>query len=364
MDHRLPPAARLVALVSLCVGLWLAPASAETSGSICDLTTSQRIVAVGDVHGAYAPFVRILRAAGLIDEDRRWIGGAAVLVQTGDIVDRGPDSRLTLDLLRRLEGEAAAAGGRVLALLGNHEVLWMYGDTRYASAEEYEAFRSDQSEAIRERQYQALVGTMLQRSAAAGQRFDEPAFRQQFLSETPLGAVELRMAFAPTGEYGRWLLEHDTIVKVNGIVFLHGGVSPEVASRGCEKINDTVRREIRRRDTDPDTLALSPDGPLWYRDLMLEQERTFRPKIDEILRTLDARAIVVGHTTSAQGVILTRFDMRAIEIDTGMVAGGFYPGGQASALEIQGNTMTAIYEDGRQLIGELPPLVTSPVAAR
>src|SRR5262245_19810729 len=88
----------------------------------CDVRTAERVVAVGDVHGAFDPFVSILRAANLIDARNRWSGGKAVLVQTGDVVDRGADSRKALDLLRKLEGEARRAGGAVYPLLGNHEL--------------------------------------------------------------------------------------------------------------------------------------------------------------------------------------------------------------------------------------------------
>ena len=70
-----------------------------------------RIVAIGDIHGNFEGFVSILQRAGLVDDDLRWIGGETTLIQTGDIFDRGVDVRKVLDLLMRLEGEAAAAGG-------------------------------------------------------------------------------------------------------------------------------------------------------------------------------------------------------------------------------------------------------------
>ena len=43
----------------------------------------RRIVAIGDVHGAFDQLVGILQTAGLIDANRRWSGGTAILVQTG-----------------------------------------------------------------------------------------------------------------------------------------------------------------------------------------------------------------------------------------------------------------------------------------
>lgn len=51
-----------------------------------------RVIAVGDVHGAADAFAGILQRAGLIDGERRWIGGTAVLVQTGDLLARGQRS--------------------------------------------------------------------------------------------------------------------------------------------------------------------------------------------------------------------------------------------------------------------------------
>jgi len=79
-----------------------APAPAPrtaTRPSACHITTAERTVAVGDVHGGYDQLVAILRAAGIIDAENRWSAGRTVFVQTGDVVDRGPDSRRALDLL-------------------------------------------------------------------------------------------------------------------------------------------------------------------------------------------------------------------------------------------------------------------------
>src|SRR5262245_38273962 len=103
---------------------------AQTAAPVneCEVTGVERIVAVGDVHGAYDRFTEILRVAGIVDAGQHWTGARAHLVQLGDVVDRGPDSRKVLDFLKSLEKEAAAAGGRVHALIGNHEVMRMLSD--------------------------------------------------------------------------------------------------------------------------------------------------------------------------------------------------------------------------------------------
>jgi len=312
------------------------------------------------VHGAYDRFITILRAAGLIDGRERWAGGRAIFVQTGDVLDRGPDSRKALDLLRRLEGEASRAGGRVHALLGNHEVMRMLGDLRYVSSREYAAFRSVESEQLRERYYLAVMTDAATRASGAGQKFDAPAFRTAFLDRTPFGWVEMQVAFGPKGEYGRWLRERDTMVEVNGIVFVHGGISPSVAVLGCAKVNAAVRSELRAKPAAldakqaADLLAPREDGPLWYRGLALESESAFASELESILRELNARAIVTGHTVTVDGRVTTRFGGRVIQLDTGMLGGTFYPAGRAAALEIRDGTFTAIYEDKREVLSQVP----------
>jgi hypothetical protein len=327
------------------------PPAAQASAAPCAIETAARIVAVGDVHGAHDRFVEILRHAGLIDDRERWIGGEAVLVQTGDVLDRGPDSRRTLDLLRRLGRDAPRAGGQVHALLGNHEVMRMVGDWRYVSAGEYEAFRDAFSRDLRERLYDVVADRAAREARAEGRRHDASAFRTLFLEEVPLGYIEMRQAFEPSGDYGRWLRERPVVVTVNGILFLHGGISEAVASLGCEGINETIRRELAGPLPAPERLqewlSTQEEGPLWYRGLAHEPEDTFAPTLDAILHHMDARAVVVGHTPSLAG-ITTRFDGRVILIDTGMLGGEFYPGGLPAALEIHGDVVTAIYPDRRE----------------
>jgi Calcineurin-like phosphoesterase len=362
------PRALVHAVFLVCVGS--ASAAQNPASSTCDLQTSERIVAVADVHGAHDRFVAILRAAGLIDDRDRWSGGRAILVQTGDVVDRGADSRKTLDLLRRLEGEASRAGGRVHALLGNHETMWMLGDLRDVSPGEYAAFRTDGSEELRERYYRVLRDRAATQAKTAGEAFVEETFRATFLKGTPLGFTELVLAFAPDGEYGGWLREHDTMVKINDIVFVHGGISPAVAGSGCAAINTTVRAELKAAPSaDPQQLTtlltFREDGPLWYRGLAQENESAFAPQVDAVLQKLNAGMIVVGHSVAAGGQMKTRFGGRVVQLDTGMLDGSFFPGGRASALEIRDGKLTAIYEDRREELGSVakPATASQPVPA-
>lgn len=329
------------------------PARAQDRDAVpCGMTTAARIVAIGDVHGAFDRYVRILRAAGLIDENRHWAGGEAVYVQVGDLIDRGAGSRQVLDLARDLEREARDAGGRVILLLGNHEVMRMQADLRYVDAAEYASFRTPSSEDLRDRAYQVVMPRQRQAAEAAGESFDERVYRAGYLDETPLGLIEMQLAFGADGDYGGWLRRQDVIAEVNDVVFLHGGVSPAVAARGCAAIASAAREELREdMVTDPDRAGLfvdSDEGPLWYRGLV--DGTATADDMTAVLDGLGASRMVVGHTVTDDRRITPRFDGRLISIDTGMLDGDWFPGGVASALEIDGGTITAIYEDSREVI--------------
>ncbi|MDV6014375.1 metallophosphoesterase [Haloechinothrix sp. LS1_15] len=91
------------------------------------------VYVVGDVHGHREPLVDALREQGLVDDEEDWVGGDTELWFVGDFVDRGPDGIGVIDLVMRLQEQAPDQGGRVQALLGNHEILllgtYRFGDT-------------------------------------------------------------------------------------------------------------------------------------------------------------------------------------------------------------------------------------------
>jgi hypothetical protein len=329
-------------------------AQAPAAESVCDIRTPERVVAIGDVHGGYTQFVTILRAAGLIDGRERWVGGRALLVQTGDVLDRGSDSRKAVDLLRRLERDAANAGGRVHALLGNHEFMRLVGDWRYVSAGELKAFETPDSEDLRQRAHDVFAAQAERLAREEKRTFDARAYRTQFMKEIPRGFLEMRLAFEKDGVYGSWVRKRNTVIKVNGVLFLHGGISDRVAALGCEGVNTAVARDLAALPVPAEQVAAlfpsTEDGPLWYRGMASEPEATFAPVLDSVLQRMDARAVVIGHTPVLTGRIQTRFDGRVVLIDTGMLDGEFFPGGVPSALEMRGDSVTAIYGTRREPI--------------
>ena len=143
----------VLATVSLLV-LILTPAQAQDDEA--------RIVAIGDLHGDYEAYIEVLQMAGLLsDNGRRWTGGNTILVQLGDVLDRGPEGVRILEHLADLENKARRRGGMVYRLAGNHEAMHVTGDLRYVAPEEYEQLIDRRSERRRADFFDRMVASCL-----------------------------------------------------------------------------------------------------------------------------------------------------------------------------------------------------------
>ncbi len=375
--------------------LLLACTAAGARGAACDAESQGRVVAIGDVHGGYRQFLSILRRGGLVDLQNRWVGGCATLIQLGDLIDRGPDDRRVLDLVMALEKKAPKSRGRVIALLGNHEVMVMTGDRRYVSAASYASFAGPKSPKLRQKAYKQYQEYRKRRSRYL--KLPEPEFSAAdealWMEQHPPGYVEHVDAFGPGGKYGKWIRKRDAVARVNDILFLHGGLAPQVQF-SIDEINRRVASELKTFDrfreylirsgtilpffdqsevyralqeeiefleaspssdaehlaalkTIADTgnwLTVHPDGPLWNRKYASWSEEEGAHLIDTLLDQHQAVAIVVAHTPILYEGIKFRFDGKIALIDTGLLT-DFYLGGRPSALEIKGTQRKAIYLD-------------------
>jgi hypothetical protein len=354
-----------------------------------DAAPPSRIVAIGDIHGADAAFVSILQRAGLIDSQRKWTGGTTVLVQNGDFMDRGTGDRAVMDLLIALEAQAAAAGGRVQTLLGNHEVMNLLGENRDVAPEVFQSFADDRSEWRREQGFAAAA------KINRGQSLDKAAW----LAAHPPGFIEYHEALKPNAPYGRWLRSKPILAEIDGTVFMHAGINLDFTKDSLDSINRRVRRELtewddgvrwleqhdlalpfsklseivavaqaellglkakRKRETFSDddvtitrilmpiatigeSSLLSPEGPLWFRGYSNWTDEEGTSRMAELLRKYRVKRFVTAHTPQLPGHITTRFGGTLFLIDTGMLDGRFFPGGRPSALEIVGDTTTPLY---------------------
>ena len=226
---------RATALLVLLFGFIAMPSLADKPWEV---DTPERVVSFADVHGAYDDLVQILQEVAVVDANADWIGGKTHLVSLGDLIDRGRDSRKVVELLMKLDQQAAAAGGAVHAVLGNHEVMVMSGDWRYVSAPEYGAFSDEETGAERE----ALLNEF--RDGNPGMAEEE--LRLSFEKRFPPGFLGLQRAYAPDGELGKWLLELPLVLRVNDSLYMHGGISTEIAEQSLDEINRKNKDELKK----------------------------------------------------------------------------------------------------------------------
>jgi len=325
-------------------------------------------------------------------------------VQVGDLLDRGPKPREVMDLMMALEKEAPKSGGRVVSLLGNHEMMNIMGDLRYVTPQNYASFADGNSEDRRKSAYQQYVkwrNSHAQLLAELPQPME--ITEGEWMARHPAGFVEQREAFSPNGSYGKWLREHSAVAKIGDAIFLHGGIHPNEAHLKLDTINAHIRDEIKAFDsgkqdlvdqsvilpfftlqeiaaavqaelsaerkshvpTDEqkqarlmrflgfgEWLSVRVDGPLWFRGYDQWSEEEGAAQIGKVLESYNAKRIVVGHTVQKGGTMRPRFNNKVFLIDTGMLS-SYYPGGRASALEIQGDTkLTAKYMDQQVVLVE------------
>ena len=308
----------------------------------------QRIVAVGDLHGDYEAWLDIARDARLVDANGRWAGGKTVLVQLGDVTDRGPDSLKIIRSLQQLQKQAPRSGGKVIVVLGNHEAMNLLGDYRYTTPGEYAAFVDRQSAALRDQIYDNdhVRLEALYRSDTPG--ITPAQARERWMAGHPLGWVEHRKAWKPTGDLGRWAAGNPAILKIGGTLFVHGGISLEYAKMSVDEINRRVREAMIAIDDRPKSILDDPLGPLWYRGLIArfpdaEVERpaagphlTPEQEVAAVLAATGAKRMIIGHTPSMSGIqVLDGGTL--VRIDTGISR---YYGGPLSWLEIVGDRLT------------------------
>lgn len=263
------------------------PLSSELSRAAASL-----VIAIGDMHGDLDASRRALRLAGAIDDADQWVGGALVLVQTGDVLDRGDDDRAVFDLLERLRPQARKAGGQLLALSGNHELMNVALDFRYITSGGMAAFGGESGRAA---------------------------------------------AFRPGGSYAVLLAQRPIVAKVGDTVFVHGGVLPKHVSYGLDRMNDEVHAWMLGKRADPPSVILVEDGLVWTRAYSFDSHEDDCALLMQALAMLGAKRMVVGHTPQLQG-ITSACDERVWRIDTGMSR--FY-GGPVEVLELRGETVKA-----------------------
>lgn len=306
-------------------------AASSSAGTPCEWNGVEKIVAVGDIHGDYENFAVILKGTGIVDEELHWIAGKTHFVQTGDVMDRGPDARKILDLLMLLEKEAEQAGGKVHVLIGNHEEMNITGiafrNPDYVTVDQFISFLPEGYKKSKERELEKKIRAL----RIQGKKSQEEAAVSEFwnaLRNDPSGRREYLRNFSR--DYGSWILKQNAVIKINDTVFVHGGISEKFSKRKLEDINNQLRLELgdsRRAILSGSSpmiarpeVVYNEEGPLWYRELATVPEEDMGEEVDRILANLGAKHMVIAHTPRIRGNAedMTRFDKKIWIIDTGI----------------------------------------------
>lgn len=249
----------------------------------------KKIAALSDIHGQYDLLIELLQNNKIIDKNLNWSFGKGHFVIVGDIFDRGDKVNEILWFIYELEMQAKNAGGRVHYLLGNHEYMVLYNDLRYIH-EKYN-----------------IVSKLLN--------------------------LEYDQLYGDNTIIGRWLRSKSTIVKINDILFTHGGISEDFISQegfNINKINNTMRKSIPRlkelrnfrkngQSKDLYNMYFGSNSLIWYRGYF--EGVLIDTDISNILKLVDANHIVVGHTSNKKVVQL--YDNKIIGVDSNIKKGKY-----------------------------------------
>jgi hypothetical protein len=216
-----------------------------------------KIFAISDIHANFKGLKNILIGAGVIDKKLNWSFGKGHFVFDGDVFDRGAYPTECIWLIYKLEEEAEKAGGRVHFILGNHELLNLYGNTKYVN--------------------------------------------KNILGNIPLMKEEYINLYGVNTELGRWFRTKNGIEKIGNFVFVHAGISPLLNSLNLSlnKINKITRNIIGKTkeqitDEKEKLIAAGKTSPYWFRGFILNP--VSKDSAETIFNNMGAERIIVGHT--------------------------------------------------------------------
>ena len=220
-----------------------------------------KIFVMGDVHGQYTRMLEMLRAGGVINRKNDWTYGDGHLVFVCDIPDRGEGVMEAYWLIYKLEQQAEKSGGKVHLILGNHDIMIMKNDIRYIA-----------------NKYYGLTTNL---------------------------DIEYYKLFSDKTIIGKWLRTKNVVETIGNTMFVHAGISPELASKGMsiEEINKAFRHLLNQQDKNSynelDKFLASSYGPVWYRGYLRGSgpyEAIKESTLDSIFLEYKVKQAVVGHT--------------------------------------------------------------------
>jgi len=288
------------------IAKFVTPAENFQPEKINQFNNVYRYLVISDIHGQFDLFKKLLINNNITDNELNWIWGSGHLVIAGDVFDRGPGVTESLWLIFSLSQQAKLAGGKVHFLLGNHELMILENDFRYA--------------------------------------------HPKYLTTTEILELNLEDLYSNNTLLGNWLRSRPVCLKINSNLIVHAGISPQVADlfSSPDAINDAVQACLTGNLADFNIAELLKGslGPFWYRGYFTSSHKydlTSTKEINKIMIKYESERIIVGHTTYDD--ILTFHEDKIINVDAGMKTGR-----QAKALLWKDNTYYSLDESGNSNI--------------
>ncbi len=236
----------------------------------------EKLIAISDIEGQYGAFKQFLIGNGVMNAKYEWTYGKGHLVTVGDFFDRGLLVTQTLWLIYHLEQQAEKAGGKVHFILGNHDLMNMNDDFRYV--------------------------------------------RKKYFENEKLLQEDYYNLYKPHTELGRWLATKNLVERIGDYVFVHAGISVEVANLGLsvEELNNKARdyyfdnrKAQQMKDNLYSTIYQFGISPMWYRGW---GKQTIDPtEAETIIEKWKVGKFVIGHTLHPEVTYL--MNRRVIDLD-------------------------------------------------
>jgi Calcineurin-like phosphoesterase len=268
-----------------------------------------KIFAVSDIESNYKTFRDLLIKNKVIDENLNWLFSNGHLVLVGDFVDRGFSTTQVLWFIYKLEQEAMKQGGKVHYIIGNHEIKNMQANFESASPK------------------YPIVAYILNKQQHELYNYNS------FI--------------------GQWMAHKNAMELINGHLFVHGGIHPEVGdlNLNLDEMNNIMRSRYYKgyypkKDKSNEQLLISTNkGPSWYRGYFKDDALT-QEQVEKSLDKLNAKAVIVGHTI--QSKVNRRFKGKVIGIDVQHPSdySKYWPKRASEALLIENGKYYRVLADG------------------
>lgn len=272
---------------------------------------NQPILAISDIESAYKTFRDFLINSKVIDENLNWTFGKGHLVLIGDFIDRGFSTTQVLWFIYKLEQDALKHGGTVHFIIGNHELYNMQGKYK-SSAYKYYGVAS-----ILGKQHHHL--------------YNQDSF------------------------IGKWMATKNTLERINGNLFTHGGIHPGLANYNItiDEVNEMNRANYYKsyfpkpKDSVEQLVLSNRNGICWYRGYF--KDDLSQSEIEKGLDMFKAKAVIVGHTIQRKVTKLFNGKVFGIDVKHPRDYNKNWPNKKSEGLLITNDTYFRVLANGETL---------------